>query len=244
MCLTRNAVTLVVTYLRFNSIINDMDDQRIKLLLKNMGFSEWESTAYWILVKYGPKTAVELSRLSKIARPKTYEVITRLRKRGLVMKVPPMPTKGVTQKFVALEPKKVFLSKIHEMNELSDSLEKMYKNPILPGFPKINLYTSKEAVRELLFEVVKNSKFLNIYLSDLSLGLISGYSFDHIVKEIKRKKYYFLLRECEELENFSKNINNFKFVKNNENMSYIIVHDRVILDLYRSQHVVLEIISE
>jgi sugar-specific transcriptional regulator TrmB len=221
-----------------------MEYQRIKLLMGNLGFSEWETSAYWILVRYGAQTAVGLSRLSKIARPKTYEVITRLRKKGLVMKIPPMPTKGVTQKFVALDPKKTFLSKINDMRELSNSLEEMYKNPIEPAFPKINMYTSKEAVQELLYDVAKNSKYFYIYFSDLNLSSLLKYSFEHILNIIKKKRHYFLLRESEELKQFSKNIKNYSFIKNKENMGYIIASDRVLLDLYATQHVILEIISD
>lgn len=220
-----------------------MEQEKIKLLMKNIGFSDWETTAYLVLVKFGPQSAVSLSRLSKIARSKTYEVMTRLRRKGFIMKVPAMPTKGVTQRFVAIDPKKIFQSKLHDMEDLSETLGKMYINSSIPGFPKINMYTSKEAVKELFFEISNNSKYFYIYLTDLNLQNVLEYSFDHIFNLIKKKKNYFLLRDNEDLKGFSKELKNFSIIKCEENMSFIITEDRVILDLYKSQHVIIEIVS-
>ena len=217
-----------------------MDEQRIKVLLRNLGFSEWEANAYWILVKHGEQTAVGLCRLSKIARSKTYEVISRLRKKGLVMKIPAMPQKGVTQKFVAIDPEKVFFSKIEDMRELSKSLEEMYKNPIEPRYTKINMYTSREAVRELFFDICRNSKFFYAYLANMDVAQVLGYSLGHMLKMIRKKKHFFLLNDVDPKK---LGIKKCAFIKSGK-MSYIICSDRVILDMYKEQHVFLEIISQ
>lgn len=220
-----------------------MSDNRIKSLMKDFGYSDWEITAYFILIKYGPKTALELSRLSRIARPKTYEVITRLRKKGLVMKVPPMPTKGVTQKFVAIEPQKILKSKVNDIEELSILLQQVYKNPVNAAFPKVNMYTSKGSVKALILDLLSDSKYYLFYLSDLNIKEILGYSFDNILRSIKTKRNHFILRDTIELRNFSKSIKNYDFIDIKENMSYIITDNRVVLDLFKSQHIVIEIIS-
>jgi sugar-specific transcriptional regulator TrmB len=221
-----------------------MDKERARELLKSMGFSEWEINTYIILVKYGPQTALELARLSKVARSKTYEVATRLRKKGLVMKVPPMPTKGVTQKFVAISPEKVFPSKISEMQKLLEYLTSLYNNPVKARFPNINFYTSKEAVKELFSDVIKKSKFFYFYLVNLDLKSILGYAFEHNLADISKKKHHFLLAETIELKQLSKNLKNVSFIHEKEGVNYIITSESVIMDLWQSQHIIIEINSE
>ncbi len=221
-----------------------MDNNVIRSILSNIGFSKWEIDAYLILVKYGGKTALELSRLSGVARPKTYEVVSRLRVKGLVMKVPPMPAKGITQKFVAMEPKKVFESKISEIENLSKNLSEMYNNPINSSYPKVNYYTSREAFKELFSDVVKKSRFLYFYLTGISIKSLSGYNWDNYLNIINHKKNHFLLLDNKEMKDFSKSLKNFSFSKEINGMSYIICSDRIILDLWSSQHFFIEIISD
>jgi sugar-specific transcriptional regulator TrmB len=221
-----------------------MDKDRLKSLLIGMGLSEWESEAYFILIKNGPQTAVELSRLSKIARSKTYEVVTRLRRKGLVMKIPPMPTKGVTQKFVAIDPEKVFQLKISEMKEISEYLAPLYKNPSQGRFPNINFYTSKEGIKELFIDITKKSQFAYFYIMNLDLKSSLGYAFEHHMEDFKKKKNHFILGNSPEIKEFSKTIKNKTFIDQKEGINYIITSESVILDLWKSQHIIIEIISK
>ncbi len=222
-----------------------MEVTEIKKVLANLGLSDWETESYLILIRYGPQTALQLSKLTNVARSKTYEVVTRLRRKGLVMKVPPMPTKGVTQKFVAINPKEVFPSKISDIEQLIEHLSNAYNNPKAARYPSINFYTTKENARKFILKLSKESKFLYFYLNDLNLEYVLEYSFDHSIKAINKKKHYFLLANTKELKEFSKKINTFSFShEKGEGINYIITPDSLILDLWKSQHIFLEIKSK
>jgi sugar-specific transcriptional regulator TrmB len=220
-----------------------MEQAQAAQILKDMGFSEWEVETYLALLKHGPQTAVELARLTHVARSKTYEVVTRLRRKGYVMKVPPMPTSGVTQRFVAMDPKKVFSSKQKEIEEAGRYLGKLYENPIKPRFPNINYYTSREAAKELFSHLHTTPGPFYIRLVNLDLKIPLGYAFDHFFREIQKKKHHFLLEETKELAAFSKSVKHKSFFGHG-GINYIITSDSVILDLWQSQHVILEINSK
>lgn len=220
-----------------------MEQAQAAQILKGIGLSEWEVESYLALLKHGPQTAVELSRLTKVARSKTYEVVTRLRRKGYVMKVPPMPTSGVTQRFVAMDPKRVFLSKTAELEDVGSYLGKLYDNPVKARFPNINYYTSREAVKELFSHLKSSPGPFYIRMVNLDLKIPLGYSFDHFFKEIKRKRHHFLLEETKEMISFSKSLKNVSFFGHG-GINYIITKEKVILDLWQSQHVILEINSK
>ncbi|RJQ17311.1 TrmB family transcriptional regulator [Candidatus Woesearchaeota archaeon] len=221
-----------------------MEREHAEAILRNFGLSEWEITAYMILITYGPQSAVELSRLSKVARSKTYEVITRLRKKGYVMKVPPMPTKGVTQKFVAIDPKTVFPSKIYDLQQLSRYFNSLYDNPTKPGFPNINFFTSKEALKELFIRALANSKFFYIYFINLNVKTCLSYRFEHFLKGVMKKKHHFILANTAELRQFAKICKKATFLDDAEGINIIVTSQSVILDLWQSQHLFLEINSK
>ena len=219
-----------------------MEIGRIKEILIKLGMSEWEAGIYAHLVLYGPMTAIELARLSRVPRSKTYEVATRLRRKGFVMKIPPMPIKGVTQKFSAINPEKVFPSLISEMQELSTHLGKAYKNPIKPGFPNMNIYTSKEGVKELFASMCSNSKFIYFYLANTKLKTIVGTTFEQKLTKIKKKN--FILQNNAEMKAFAKNLKNVKFLNETGGLNYIITSESVILDLWETQHMIIELVSK
>jgi sugar-specific transcriptional regulator TrmB len=59
---------------------------RVKELLKEMGFSEYEANAYTILAFSGPLSAVEVAEFTKIPRPRIYDIIEGLCEKGIVNK--------------------------------------------------------------------------------------------------------------------------------------------------------------
>lgn len=219
-----------------------MEIGRIKETLIKLGLTEWEAGIYSHLVLYGPMTAIELARLSRVPRSKTYEVATRLRRKGYVMKIPPMPIKGVTQKFSAINPEKVFPSLISEMQELSAHLGKAYKNPIKPGFPNMNIYTSKEGVKEMFSSICSNSKFIYFYMTNARLKTILGSTFEQKLAKVKKKN--FLLQNNAEMKAFAKELKNVKYLNETGGLNYIITSESVILDLWETQHMMIELVSK
>ena len=214
----------------------------VKNVLLTLGLSNWEVEAYIILVRYGPQTAVDLSRLSKVARSKTYEVVTRLRRKGLVMKVPPMPTKGITQKFVAINPQEVFQNKMSEIEKASKYLSLAYKNPKKVRYPNINFYTTKDNARKFLMRLPKESNSFNISLTTPAIKRVLGFSFDNWINSLNKKKSRFILSK--DYLDISKKIKSKSFSSIKNSMSYIITPDRLILDLWDEQHIILDIQSK
>jgi sugar-specific transcriptional regulator TrmB len=211
--------------------------------LEGLGLSEWEAKCYWTLIRYGPKNALELSKLSEIARSKVYEVTTRLRRKGFVMKIPPIPLKGMTQKFAAIEPEKVFSTKMQELKELSNGLTSVYANPSEPRFPKINFYNSKKSTKELLLSIFNKRENITFFIGQKGLFESLGPYLPTMFMKCNSKNFKFLISDkLSKDENFSA-IKNKNILKNFEGNNFIILRDRVIIDLWKEQFMVLEIIS-
>ena len=223
-------------------MVLSMEINEAKEMLSELGLSTWEIDAYVALVKHGPQTAVELSRLTSVARSKTYEVITRLRRKGLVIKVPPMPAKGVTQKFVVNDPQNVFPSKIEQIKNLTKYLTDSYNNPLKPRYPDMSFYTTKETARKFLLRTTKESKYIYATIGNKDLKHILSFSFEQMIQNIEKKTHQYIIAST--LHDFSKNITNAKYLEKIQGINYIITPESVILDLWESQHIILELKSK
>lgn len=60
------------------------EEEIFKMLLRRLGLSPYEASAYSALVHYGPLTATELSRITHIPQSRVYDVVSKLVKKGLV----------------------------------------------------------------------------------------------------------------------------------------------------------------
>jgi len=184
-----------------------------------------------------------LSKLTKVARSKTYEVITRLRRKGLVVKHPPMPSPGVTQRFVAIDPKEVFSQKISEVNKLSDYLCEAFSNPSTPRYPDIHFYTTKDLVKKFLLKTSSSKKSFKFSFIDSNIKDLMGFSFITMIRDIKRKKHEFIISKARSCNPLKEDLNNFFVSDKTGGVSFILTEDSLILDLWKSQHVFLEVRS-
>jgi sugar-specific transcriptional regulator TrmB len=80
-------------------------------LLRRAGLNQYESKVYLALNGAGPTSASDLSDLAGIPRPRTYDILDKLSKKGFIAVQPGRPTK-----FTAVEIKSAFasLKKKHE----------------------------------------------------------------------------------------------------------------------------------
>ncbi|GED20063.1 TrmB family transcriptional regulator [Kurthia gibsonii] len=99
--------------------------QRIIEILKQRGYTEYESKAYLALIQNGDVTAYQISKDSGIPRARIYDVLNSLIEKGIVSK------QEATDKvrYQAL-PVEVFLQKTatswqHEFTQLSDTLKEL-----------------------------------------------------------------------------------------------------------------------
>lgn len=60
-------------------------------ILRRVGLNQYESKIYLALLKHGPSSASELGDLAAIPRPRTYDVLDKLEKRGFVAMQPGRP---------------------------------------------------------------------------------------------------------------------------------------------------------
>jgi len=60
------------------------EEEVFKLLLRRLGLSPYEASAYSALVRYGPLTATELSKITHIPQSRVYDVVSKLMKKGFV----------------------------------------------------------------------------------------------------------------------------------------------------------------
>jgi len=60
------------------------EEEVFKLLLRRLGLSPYEASAYSALVRYGPLTATELGKITRIPQSRVYDVVSKLVKKGFV----------------------------------------------------------------------------------------------------------------------------------------------------------------
>lgn len=71
---------------------NHMDAETLDLL-RRVGLNQYESKVYFSLLHGGPTSASEIGGLADIPRPRTYDVLDKLEKKGLIRVQPGRPTR-------------------------------------------------------------------------------------------------------------------------------------------------------
>jgi sugar-specific transcriptional regulator TrmB len=69
-----------------------MDSEALNLL-RRIGLNQYESRVYLSLLHSGPTSASDLSDIASIPRPRTYDVLDKLEKKGFITTQPGRPTK-------------------------------------------------------------------------------------------------------------------------------------------------------
>ncbi len=67
--------------------------QKLVSLLRSIGLNQYEAQAYASLLLFGEATAGELSNRAEVPRPRVYDIINRLEKKGFVIVEPGRPVK-------------------------------------------------------------------------------------------------------------------------------------------------------
>ena len=93
------------------------------VILKNLGFSEYEARTYVALTELGPSTAKEISNYSKLPRNKTYDMLRKLELKNRIISLPVTPRKYrilyINQLKEIIENKKESLEKLeHNLDTL------------------------------------------------------------------------------------------------------------------------------
>ncbi|NJE11853.1 TrmB family transcriptional regulator [Thermococcus sp. LS2] len=156
-----------------------MSEKELKELLKELGFNEYEVSAYLTLIKEGPLTAGELATLSKVPQPRIYDVIRTLMGKGLVITMGGRP-----KKVVAIDPDKVFSEieqkYVRKVSLVKEMLKELY-NPGESEVGSIIVVKSKITFEKYVKEAIKNAK------RHISLALPSSFLM-RIQDDLMRKK--------------------------------------------------------
>jgi sugar-specific transcriptional regulator TrmB len=97
-------------------------------LLRRLGLNQYESKTYLALVSSNALTATELSEIAQIPRPRVYDVLAKLEKKGFIITKPGRPSKYVgVPPAAALESLKQEKSDSHakEIEELDKLQQKL-----------------------------------------------------------------------------------------------------------------------
>ena len=105
-------------------------------LLRRMGLNQYESKVYFSLLKAGPTSASEIGSLAEIPRPRTYDVLDKLEKKGFITVQPGRPTR-----FKAIE-----------LDEVVKSLKSKKEEELEKAVKEI------EEIRDKLAEKIKSTK--------------------------------------------------------------------------------------
>ena len=103
-------------------------------LLKKLGLNSYESSAYLALVKVRSATASKLADLANIPRPRVYDILEKLEKKGLVKIIPQRPIRyeaiPIRKAIEHLKRKRMeeFKEEMSELDTIGDNLAEELKD--------------------------------------------------------------------------------------------------------------------
>jgi len=161
-------------------------------VLRRLGLNQYESKTYLALMSTRASTATELSDVASIPRPRVYDVLAKLEKRGFVVSQPGRPARysavPVAMALGALkrEKKRDLDKELSELDKLEDTLGKHLENQAVPAGEEGDVFTitDRKTIYAALEELIKQSKD-HIVLSSNREGLAR-----------KRKEYGPLLHQA------------------------------------------------
>lgn len=134
--------------------------------LEALGFTKEETSLYLALVKHGPATLLEVSRITNIERTKLYRIIDALASRGLLEQVPEYKRRTIRAADISTiellvkerERQDVFLKQ--SFLEFSDTLTKL--GGPFPG-NNVVYYRGREGMRQLVWHMLRCKGLFRTY---------------------------------------------------------------------------------
>lgn len=134
--------------------------------LMDIGFTDYESKVYAVLISGDVKSANAICKLTGVPRGRVYDVLGTLMNEGLCKLVP-----GAIKQYQALDPNDVFenilkrnyddyTQKEHKIRELSQRLVKIHSEHNSPqnDFDCVSVYTAKSSIVQKSHEMVNETK--------------------------------------------------------------------------------------
>lgn len=135
----------------------------IATILYSFGFLDSEVKTYLASLEYGPKTVLELTKLTHLSRQATYVVIESLTKRGLMSSV----LRGKKRYYVAEDPEKLHSYAQRREQDIKEKMKDLER--AIPEM-KLKMGGEKPAVR--LFEGIEGLKTIISDLADMKPDVV------------------------------------------------------------------------
>ena len=141
-------------------------DKETLAVLQRLGLNQYESKTYLALASSRARTATELSDVANIPRPRVYDVLTKLEKKGFIVTQPGRPAKYAAVPVSAAigtlkrERKETLERGISELDNLEKRLFKRLesKNIPLTEGGDVFVITERKSIYSTLEELIKRSK--------------------------------------------------------------------------------------
>jgi len=122
-----------------------MDSESL-YLLRRIGLNQYESRVYFSLLKAGPTSASEIGSVAEIPRPRTYDVLDKLEKKGFISVQPGRPTRFKAVEldeainFLKMKKEEELKKSLHEMEDIKGKLSEKIRTTKPEGKVKAEDY--------------------------------------------------------------------------------------------------------
>lgn len=192
-------------------------------LLKRLELNQYESKTYLALVNSGAITATKLSDMAEIPRPRVYDVLSNLVKKGFVIAKPTRPTKyralPLNAAIESLKKRKVkeHEKNIKELETLEEKLAEQFKEKIPDelGEEEVYVLRGRKNIYSVLGDLIQKAN-KHVVIASTSEGL-----------ERKKREYNMHLRKARD--------RGVEVMMNEGNHRYAVVDDNAMIFLSGSR---------
>ena len=223
-----------------------MDSETLNLL-RRIGLNQYESKTYFSLLNAGPTSASEIGSLADIPRPRTYDVLDKLEKKGFISIQPGRPTKfkaiGLIDAvdFLKDKRKEEFDKSIEEIEELRIKLSQKIKTAKPEKKEDADDYVwvmkDKKSLHSKIESLIQSAKD-NILIATTDSGLKHKMeAFEpHLRKASKRGVAVRIVSPLTDAD-LTKKVSEFAdVVKRNHNHRFMVIDNDVVLFLTPEEH--------
>ena len=218
---------------------NHMDNETMSLL-RRLGLNQYESKVYFSLLKSGSTSASEIGTLADIPRPRTYDVLDKLEKRGFISVQPGRPTKfmaiALNETFDLLKTKKEeelkkAVTEIEDIKvRLADKMKTSKNSKVREEY--MRLINDRKNIHSKIESMINSAK-ANILISTTAKGLDRkmGCFEDALRKADKRGVNIRIVSPSEDTVCIKKASEFAEIVKKDSNQRAIVVDNDLLLFL-------------
>lgn len=182
--------------------------------LERIGLTKGEAKVYLALLRLGESTAGPIVDEAKITRSKIYDILERLKQKGLVSYI----TKDSTKQFIASNPKNIL--KYLEEKEKEINLEKQRFQKIIPDLENHYKKAIEKGIAEVFLGIKGMQNAFNVIINEF---------------ESKERYYAFGASKGENIEEIQKFFDVLQLERKKKNVRSMIIFNKSSRGLFKSQ---------